>query len=100
MGALFSRRFLVDYKLNLTADDGFAAAARARVFVPSGGGFSALLLKMVRAEGRTVVRGGCPLFAADFAGLPADSDEGAGIAESPRGWLMPVRMPVRPLLEG
>ena len=95
MGALFSRRFLVDYKLNLTADDGFAAAARARVFVPSGGGFSALLLKMVRAEGRTVVRGGCPLFAADFAGLP-DSDEGAGIAESPRGWLMPVR----PLLEG
>ena len=91
VGSLLSRRFRVVYKLNLTADDSFAAAARARVFVPSGGGYSALIVKMVKSNGGKVVLGSCPLFSGDFVGMPAVPDGGARIAQSPRGWLLPCR---------
>ena len=87
VGALFAKRAQVVYKLNLTADESFAAAARARFFVPSGGGYSALIMKMVRAEGNTVVRGTCKTFAEDFAMLPTAP---VGVTQSPAGWLVPT----------
>jgi hypothetical protein len=89
---LINLGFRVTYKLRLTADEGFAAAARARVFVPSGGGYSALIMRMVTANGGAVLRGGCPLFANDFArfpsGQPRDEDGLVRIRHSSRGWWM------------
>ena len=74
VGAYFAQRFRVVYLLNLTADDGFAAASRSRYFVPSGGGFSALIAKMVTEGKGNVIKGGCALLSADFGG-PASPRE-------------------------
>ena len=78
------------YWLNESADDGFAAAALARFFVPSGGGYSALIAKMVNFNGGTVLRGGCELLRADFANQQWVSE--TMIFETPRGWLEPLRI--------
>ena len=68
LGAFLRHRgFTVVPLLNLSADDGFAAAAQSRYYVPSGGGFSALLAKMVAYKNRgRVVKGGCALLSSDF----------------------------------
>ena len=67
LGAFFSQRFRVEYLLNLSADDGFAVASLSRNFVPSGGGFSALIAKMVQHKRGHVIKGGCELLSRDFA---------------------------------
>ena len=46
----------VELELGGRADDDFAAMSRASVFVPTGGGFSALVAAMVRARGGRVLR--------------------------------------------
>ena len=90
-----SRNFHVIYKLNLTADESFAAASRARIFIPSGGGYSALIMKMSRVYGNTVVRGGCTPFAHDFEGFDDREREhgSAAMRASHHGFLLPVRPP-------
>ena len=63
--------------------------------MPSGGGYSALIMKMVRAERHVVVRGGCTLHDSDFFHY-SDADVargGAPLASSAWGMLMPSRPP-------
>ena len=64
VGAFFRHRsFRVSFLLHLPADDGFAAASRAHIFIPAGGGFAfgfamakvVLLSKKYSADGRVPI---------------------------------------------